>query len=136
MRCHVDDCTEPAMYRSRLDWTAQPEVLLCIEHAAAAREWGSVLSISSTADMKCAACGTDPAAGYATAYQNGAQVRLCHSDEQRPSCYERRFYWPPEAKAGSTTGGAATRQRTSVTWAVRLFLRGSPASMIDRRGLQ
>lgn len=45
--CHLDDCTARAVYRARLDWTAQPEVLLCVDHAAAERPWHSVIKIES-----------------------------------------------------------------------------------------
>jgi hypothetical protein len=35
-------------------------------------------------DKPCAWCGADPAVGFATF----GESRLCHGDDQRPSCYE------------------------------------------------
>jgi hypothetical protein len=46
-RCHIDDCTEIARYGAKLDWTNQPTVLLCEEHAVTERQLHSVVMIHS-----------------------------------------------------------------------------------------
>lgn len=45
-RCQIDDCREPARYVARVDWTNQPALYLCMEHAGEERKWDSVYSIA------------------------------------------------------------------------------------------
>jgi hypothetical protein len=44
-RCHIDLCEQPARYGAKLDWTNQPTVLLCEEHAVTERQLHSVIEI-------------------------------------------------------------------------------------------
>lgn len=48
---------------------------------------------------QCAGCGQDPAAGFATHFENGKTIRLCHDDilpvGQMATCYEK---WQPSSE--------------------------------------
>lgn len=50
----------------------------------------------------CAACGKNPAEGYASIYLDGVERWYCHPDEG-PSCYERAEVWPLDGERHAGT---------------------------------